>query len=163
MVSFLYRMPAGIPGDVTRPSQSTIEPGQIDASAPPTRYGVFLKLVSGKLQAVGAGDASAVIYGLLARPFPTNAANDPLGTATPPTSGLCDPMVRGYMTVKLALGTAAKGGAVYVVTTAGGSVVGGDIVTSAAPAGGGTATAVPNCIFMGAADASGNVEVRYNI
>jgi hypothetical protein len=163
MVSFLYRMPAGIAGDVTRPSQSTIEPGQIDAAAPPTKYGVFLKMVSGKLRALGAGDAAVTPYGLLARPYPTNAANEPLGTATPPTSGLCDPMVRGYMTVKLALGTATKGGAVYVVTTAGGSVVGGDIVTSASPAGGGTATAVPNCIFMGGADADGNVEIRFNI
>lgn len=163
MVSFLYRMPAGIPGDVTRPSQSTIEPGQIDAAAPPTKYGVFLKMVSGKLRALGAGDAAVTPYGLLARPYPTNAANEPLGTATPPTSGLCDPMVRGYMTVKLALGTAAKGGAVYVVTTAGGSVVGGDIVTAASPAGGGTATLIPNCIFMGGADADGNVEIRFNI
>ena len=163
MVSFLYRMPSGIPGDVTRPSQSTIEPGQIDSGTPPTKYGVFIKLVSGKVQPLAASDTAAVIYGLLARPFPTTAAQDPIGTATPPTSGLCDPMVRGYMTVALKLGTAVKGGAVYVVTTAGGSVAVGDIVTSASPAGGGTAVAVSNCIFMGAADASGNVEIRYNI
>lgn len=163
MVSFLYRMPAGIPGDVTRPSNSTTEPQQIDSGTPPTKYGVFVKLVSGKVQPVASGDAGSVVYGLLQRPYPTNSGNEPLGTATPPTSGLCDVVVRGYMTVKLALGTAAKGGAVYVVTTAGGSVAVGDIVTSAAPAGGGTAVAVPNCIFMGGADASGNVEVRYNI
>lgn len=163
MVAFLYRMPAGIPGDVTRPSNSTTEPQQIDSGTPPTKYGVFVKLVSGKVQPVASGDAGSVVYGLLQRPYPTNAANEALGTATPPTSGLCDVMVRGYMTVKLALGTAAKGGAVYVVTTAGGTVVVGDIVTSTTPAGGGTAVAVADCIFMGAADASGNVEIRYNI
>lgn len=163
MVSFLYRMPAGVPGDVTRPSNSTTEPQQIDAAAPPTKYGVFVKMVSGKIRGLAASDAATVIYGLLQRPYPTNAANEPLGTATPPTSGMCDVVVRGYMTVKLALGTAAKGGAVYVVTTAGGSVVVGDIVTSDSPAGGGTAVLVPNCIFMGGADASGNVEIRFNI
>lgn len=163
MVSFLYRMPAGVPGDVTRPSTSTTEPQQIDAAAPPTKYGVFVKLVSGKIRALASGDAASVIYGLLQRPFPTNSANEAIGTATPPTSDLCDVVVRGYMTVKLALGTAAKGGGVFVVTTAGGSVAVGDIVTSASPAGGGTAVAVANCIFMGAADADGNVEIRYNI
>lgn len=163
MVAFLYRMPAGIPGDVTRPSNSTIEPQQIDSGTPPTKYGVFVKLVSGKIQPVASGDAGTVVYGALVRPFPTTAAQDPIGTATPPTSGMCDILVRGYMTVALKLGTAAKGGAVYVVTTAGGSVAVGDIVTSASPAGGGTAVAVANCIFMGAADASGNVEIRYNI
>lgn len=163
MVSFLYRMPAGIPGDVTRPSNSTIEPQQIDAAAPPTKYGVFIKLVSGKIRALAASDTAAAIYGLLVRPYPTNAANDPLGTATPPASGLCDVLVRGYITVKLALGTAAKGGGVYVVTTAGGSVAVGDIVTSASPAGGGTAVLAANCIFMGGADADGNVEIRFNI
>lgn len=163
MVSFLYRMPAGVPGDVTRPSTSTTEPQQIDAAAPPTKYGVFVKLVSGKIRALASGDAASVIYGLLQRPFPTNSGNEAIGTATPPTSGLCDVVVRGYMTVKLALGTAAKGAGVFVVTTAGGTVAVGDIVTSASPAGGGTAVAVANCIFMGAADADGNVEIRYNI
>lgn len=163
MVSFLYRMPAGVPGDATRPSNSTTEPQQIDAAAPPTKYGVFVKLVSGKIRGLAASDAAGVIYGLLQRPFPTNSANEAIGTATPPTSGLCDVLVRGYMTVKLALGTAAKGAGVFVVTTAGGTVVVGDIVTSTSPAGGGTAVAVANCIFMGAADADGNVEIRYNI
>jgi len=161
--AFLYRMPAGIPGDVTRPSNSTIEPQQIDSGTPPTKYGVFVKLVSGKVQPLASADAATVVYGLLVRPFPTNSAQDAIGVATPLASGIGDVLVRGYMTVILKLGTAAKGGAVYVVTTAGGTVAVGDIVTAASPAGGGTAVAVADCIFMGAADADGNVEIRYNI
>ena len=163
MVAFLYRMPAGIPGDVTRPSNSTTEPQQIDAAAPPTKYGVFVKLVSGKVRPIAASDAATVVYGLLQRPYPTNAANEALGAATPPTSGLCNVVVRGYMTVKLAFGTAAKNGQVYVTTVAGGAAAVGDIATSATPDTGATAVAVAGCIFMGAADASGNVEIRFNI
>lgn len=160
MVAFLYRMPAGIPGDVTRPSNSTTEPQQIDAAAPPTKYGVFVKLVSGKVRPIASGDAASVVYGLLQRPYPTNAANEALGTATPPTSGLCDVVVRGYMTVKLAQGTAAKGGGVFVRVTADTGKLVGDIETAADS---GACVAVANCIFMGGADASGNVEIRFNI
>lgn len=164
MVSYLYRMPSGIPGDVTRPSTSTIEQAVIDSTGTPPAYGRFVKLVSEKIRDLAASDAATVIYGLLTRPFPTSSlSNEALGAATPVAGTIGGILVRGYMTVKLALGTAAKGGAVYVVTTAGGSVVVGDIVTAASPAGGGTAVLAPNCIFMGAADASGNVEIRFNI
>lgn len=160
MVAFLYRMPSGIAGDVTRPSNSTTEPQQIDSGTPPTKYGVFVKIVSGKVQPIASGDAATVVYGLLQRPYPTNAANEALGTATPPTSGLCDVVVRGYMTVKLAQGTAAKGGQVYVRVTADTGKLVGDIETAADSA---KCVAVANCIFMGGADASGNVEIRFNI
>jgi hypothetical protein len=121
---------------------------------------VFVKIVSGKVQPIASGDAATVVYGLLQRPYPTNAANEALGTATPPDSGLCDVVVRGYMTVKLSQGTAAKGGQVYVRVTADTGKLVGDIETAADSA---KCVAVANCIFMGGADASGNVEIRFNI
>lgn len=161
MVAFLYRMPAGIPGDVTRPSQSTIEPAIIDATTPPTSYGIPVKLVSGKVQPLAGGEAATAIYGLLARPYPTNAGTDPLGTSTPPVAGPCDILRRGYMSVQLRAGTAAKGGTVYVrvAAAASGKPIGG--IEAAADS---TNTVVlAAASFMGAADASGVTEIAYNI
>lgn len=161
MVAFTYRMPSGIPGDVTRPSNSIIEPISADSAAPFTAYGVFMKTVSGKAQPIASGDAATVINGVLVRPYPSNAAaSAPLGSATPPTSGVLDRLVRGYITVKLSQGTAARDAAVYVRVTADTGKAVGDIETAADS---GKCVAVTNCVFMGAADASGNVEIRFNI
>lgn len=162
--SFQYRMPAGVPGALTRGANSaTVEPvAGVSTSAFP-RYGMFGKIVSEKFVPLGNGDAATLIYGLLIRPFPTTSSQDGIGTSTPPTSGILDCARRGYAAVLLALGTAAKAAQVYVVTTAGGSVNIGDIVTAASPAGGGTAVAVVGCFFEGPADATGNVEISYNI
>lgn len=164
MNAFTYRMPAGIPGAISRNAgQATVEPCAFNASKPFTAYGQFGKTVSGKFEPLESGDAASVITGMLVRPFPTNAGQDGLGVSTPPTSGIGDRLKRGYLSVMLALGTAAKDAQVYVVTTAGGDVVLGDIVTSTSPAGGGTAVAAAGCFFTGPADASGNVEVAYNL
>ena len=58
---------------------------------------------------------------------------------------------RGYMVVKTAGGTPALGGTVYLKTD-------GTITADK-----GTNTAIPGCTFMGAADASGLVEIAFNI
>lgn len=249
MAAFLYRMPNGIPGDVTRQSISTIEAAVLGATAF-TAYGLFAKNSSGKIIPITSGDVAASVIGLLVRPFPITGANasDALGTSVPPTSGIGNLLKRGYATVALKSGTAAKDGQVYVrvgnassgkpiggieaaaeKTVAGGTITGtgtGTIaatVTGATPAGtwsltlqttsqtskvtvidpsgvrradatvgtayttvdgfgftitaAGTMTAndsfapvvtantlaVPDCVFTAAADASGNVEIAYNI
>lgn len=162
--AYLYRMPSGIPGDVSRPSQSTIEPGFLDASAPFSAFGLFGKISSGKFVPVGAGDAASAVYGLLVRPYPTTggAASDPLGTSTPNQgAGMANVLRRGYMTVKLNAGTAALGVQVYVrvAAAAAGKPIGG----IEAAADGANTIAVTGATFMAAADASGNVEISYNI
>jgi len=162
--AFLYRMPSGIPGDVSRPSQSTIEPVFLDPTNPFSGYGLFGKVVAGKFIPVGAGDTAAVVTGLYVRPYPTTggAASDPLGTSTPPQGyGVGNRMRRGYMTVKLNAGTAALDSQVYVrvATPGSGKPVGG--IEAAADS---TNTiAITGATFMSAADASGNVEIAYNI
>ncbi|MDP3351822.1 MAG: hypothetical protein Q8S92_22785 [Hydrogenophaga sp.] len=164
MVSFLYRMPNGIPGDVSRPSQSTIEAQLKNGALPFTRYGIPGKIAGGKFVPLAGGEVGTAVYGFLVRPFPTQGANasDPLGTAVPlGDSGAADVMRRGYMTVKLNAGVAALGGAVFV-RVADGTVnqpIGG--IEAAADAG--DCVAIPGCSFMGAADASGNVEIAFNI
>lgn len=172
--AFLYRMPAGIPGDVNRMFACTVEPDIIDPSNPPVLYGnaVALDGTSGKIRPIGAGDAAADLYGVLARPYPTNvqtAANffgtQTLGSGnTPPISGMCDVLKMGYIMTKLYGATASKaGGAVYVrIAGAGaGQIVGG---FEAAADGGNTiqAGAKNTYYFRGAADASGNVEIAWN-
>lgn len=163
MVAYVTRVPAGFAGSVSRSDSLTIEQELIDSATPPTAYGQAVKVVSGKIQPLASGDAGTVAYGWLVRPYPAQSSSNGLGVATPPSSGICDVLKRGFMTVPLKLGTAAKAGQVYVVTTAGGTVAVGDIVTSASPAGGGTAVAITNTFFVGPADANGIVEIAFKI
>lgn len=162
MTAITLRAPAGFPGRVSRSDSLTIQQEVIDSNTPPTIYGGVVKLVAGKLQPIASSD-SAGVYDFLVAPYPTESSSNAYGAATPATSGLADVLKRGYMTVTLAKGTAAKGGQVYVVTTAGGTVSVGDIVTAASPSGGGTAVAITNVFFMGPADAGGIVEISKNI
>lgn len=163
MTSYVTRAPVGFPGVVSRENSKTIQQELIDSATPPTAYGSVVKLVSGKLQPVASGDAGTVAFGWLVKAYPVQSTTNAYGAATPPTSGIIDVLRRGYMTITLKLGTAAKNGQVYVVTTAGGTVVVGDIVTAASPAGGGTGVAVPGAFFEGPADANGVVEISHNI
>jgi len=161
--AFLYRMPSGIPGDISRLSAATVEPVLLDPANPFSAFGLFGKIAAGKFIPIGAGDAASATYGLYVRPYPTTggAASDPLGTSTPPASGIGNAMRRGYMTVKLNAGTAAFGGQVYVrvAAAAAGKPIGG--IEAAADS---TNTiAITGATFMSAADASGNVELAYNI
>ncbi len=162
MTSFLSRMPNGIAGDVSRQQGSTIESVQVDPNTPPTAYGQFCKLVSGKLQPIASGDAASVIYGILVRPFPfsNQSVSQGLGAGTPPTTGIVDVLRRGYMTVVNKQGTPAKGGIVYVRITADTGKAVADI--EAAGVDSGKCVAVP-ATFQSAADANGNVEIAYNI
>lgn len=115
MAAFVYRMPNGIPGEVTRKENSIIEPQILGATAF-TAYGLFAKLSSSKLVPIGSGDLAADVYGLLIRPYPITGANasDALGTSVPPTSGIGNILKRGYASVLLKSGTAAAKGQVYV-------------------------------------------------
>lgn len=163
MPAYTTRMPAGIPGDVTRPSQATIETGIFNSAAAFAGYGLFGKIASGKFVPVGSGDAAAACYGVLVRPYPVTGANasDPLGTAVPPTTGTADVLRRGYINVKNNSGTPAAGGQVYirVANASGGKPIGGIEAASD----GANTIAPANCIFTGSADSSGNVEIAFNI
>jgi hypothetical protein len=158
MVAYLYRMPSGVPGDVSRKSHSTIESHNMTTLA--TAFGLFVKIdTSGNLAPLASADTAASVYGLLVRSFPTTSATNELGAAAP-VKGINDVMVRGYMTVKCNAGTAKKAGAVHVRIAS---------PTTAKPIGGieavadGANTIAVNARFMHEADAQGNVEIAYNI
>lgn len=159
--AILYRMPSGIPGDVSRREQATIESAPFDSNAAFSAYGLFGKIASGKVQPIGAGDAATAVYGLLVRPYPTNSAQEPVGTATPPTTGHGNVLRRGYATVVCNSGTPALNSQVYVrvANPSGAKVIGGIEAASDTT----NTIAIANCTFMNAGDASGNVEIAYNI
>lgn len=160
MAVFTYRMPAGIPGGVSRHEHSTIEAQHIDVTNPPNRYGGPVKVVNGYIQPFGAGDAATALYGFLVRPYPTQSINDPLGTSTPPTSGVCNVLKRGYMMARIEAGAATKNGPVYLRVTAGSGRLTGAIEGAAD---GVNTVVAPNAVFMGPADGTGNTEIAFNI
>jgi hypothetical protein len=160
--AIVYRMPFGVPGDLSRlAAQATVE-GQIFGATAFTAYGVPVKLSSGTvIPAVGSGDA---IYGFLVRPFPVTgaSASDPLGTAVPPATGMANVLRRGYLNVYVQLGaaTCALGSAVYFRTA---SASGGQPLGGIEGATSGNNTAITGAAFMGPADANGMAEIAYNL
>lgn len=158
---FTTAMPSGFPGDVQRAQVCTIEPNLIDDGTPPTLFGVPVKLVSGKVRPIATSDTLAVLYGFLVREFPAGASQDGLGTSTPPTSGACSVLKRGYIMVKNNAGTPAKNGTVYmrVATPGAGKPIGGIEAT----ADGANTVAITGAYFNGAADAFGTVEIAFNL
>lgn len=159
--AFLYRMPSGIPGDVSRKLESTVESQLFDSAHPFSAYGLFGKLANGKFIPMGAGDTADSVYGLLVRPYPTHSSQEPLGVATPPTSGVANVMRRGYMSVKNNAGNPTNGSQVYVrvANAASGKPLGG----IEAVADGTNTIAIKGCIFTNAGDANGQIEIAFNI
>lgn len=159
MVAFLYRMPSGIPGDVSRKGQSVVETQMFNSAASFSAYGLVGKMSAGKFVPFAGGEAATDAFGVLVRPYPTNSGTDGLGTATPPTAGPADVLRRGWVTVKLNGGASVvAGGQVYVrvAAAAAGKPIGG--FEGAAD---GTNTVAINAVFECAADADGNVEISF--
>lgn len=117
--SYQYRMPSGFAGDLQRAEAAVIEPQIIDPAAPPLAFGLPVKMVSGKIQPINsASDGVLAVYGVNLRAYPIQGnGTDPLGTSTPPTSGVTDILKRGYVNIALNGSAAAtKYGRVYVRT-----------------------------------------------
>lgn len=163
--AYQFRMPAGFAGDLQRAEVATIETQLIDSATPPTVFGVAVKYVAGKVQPINnSADTAALVQGVNLRPYPIQGnGTDPLGTSTPPTSGVTDILKRGYVMVSLGGTTAAaKGGTVYVrvATPSGGKPLGG---FEAAADSTNTIAMPSNWYFTGPADAYGITEVAVNI
>lgn len=161
MTAYLKRMPAGFVGEVSRRANQRIETqivgtGNLD-------YGIFVKISSGKLVKITSGDTAADIYGLTALNYPTMGQGATWGPDQIPAGGLAGVLRSGYITVKLNYGTAAAGGAVYVRVADHASNTDRVIGTIEAVADSTDSVAVPNCYFMGPADANGIVEISFNV
>nr|WP_253260895.1 hypothetical protein [Rhodanobacter glycinis] len=154
-------MPSGIPGDVSRKLNSTIESAFFDSAAVFASYGIPAKLVNGKVQPFSGGETAASLHGFLVRPYPTQSAQEPIGTAVPPTTGMANILRRGWMTVANNAGTPAQGGTVYVriAAAAAGKPLGGIEAVADST----NTVALTGVAFTNAGDANGNVEIEYNI
>lgn len=157
---FLFRMPGGIAGNVTREEMAKKEPQIMSVVLPCLAYGIPVKLDSiGRVTPITA--AGDVIHGFLIRPFPTqeeNIYNEGFSAGTPSVRQPCDVLRSGYMMVNVGVGTPVLGGAVYVRWGIDSGVLGAiEAVTS------GDQVAVAGAHFMGGADADGNTEICFNI
>lgn len=155
--AYLYRMPSGIPGDISQKAHSTVEAHILKGNF--GAFGIFGKLTADGIVPLEAADTD--VYGLIVRSYPTQSALNGIGAAVPQSGIVNDIMRRGYMTVKCNAGTAKKAGKVYVRVATG---------TELKPIGGIEAVAdgvntieIKNAMFMHDADAQGNVEISYNI
>lgn len=178
MNAYTYKMPAGIPGALSRVGGGVIldvEPAALSSAAPLPFFGLagIYNLADGLFRALTAADA--VISGFLSRPFPQNAQTTTgffgsvalgAGSVPPQAGGEGAIMRAGYMTVQLQPNNAGvytavqKGMPVYVCIqnpNAAGQVGG---VQGAAD--GGNTIAV-NAAFTGPADANNNVEISFNV
>jgi hypothetical protein len=160
MTSFLYRAPAGVVGDVTRRQDTNIEAGILNPAKAPTAFGVPVKLVSGKFEAIESGDEATDFAGIITRVAPAinGSLNETFEGASPWVEQVQGIAVEGYVAVKCAIGTPVRGGAVFMrVTAATGKLV-GDLEA--------TADGANNVELVGVVwavdgkDASGTSEIR---
>ena len=57
--AFIYRMPAGIAGALTRAEHALVEPQIMDTDYPVTVFGVPVKISSGKIRPIAGTDTVA--------------------------------------------------------------------------------------------------------
>lgn len=122
MVSYLKQAPTGVPGDVSRPSNSTVEPIKlvpVGGTTYPSALGIPLKLVAGGAQQFNGGAETKVSFaGILVREVPNIAGDVGSDSDFFPTApwgkqvqGL---LTQGWCNVLVAAGTPARGGTVYL-------------------------------------------------
>ena len=171
-MAFAYRMGAGYAGDVNRTHPVSIEPNLIDEDdGIGATFGLpVVVTATGSVRHLKASDSSlTTVWGVTVRPYPTQQASGGMsssfGAAVPPTSGPCDVMRAGYMTVNLPAGTGAakKGGAVFVwiAASSGNHVQGG--FEDAADGGNTIALDTKVYQFNNTPDYDGNVEISVNV
>jgi len=168
---FMYRMPAGIPGEVTRFQTvgTTIAAQVQNAATPFTAFGIVGTIDANGARPILATDTAlpATPIGIAVRPNPTSdntAANPgvvPFGPGAPMPRGIIDLLFRGYVNMKLnGAAAATKGGAVYVYY---GASTGNHVQGGIEAASGANLWALPGAFFTGPADAQGNTEIQFNI
>ena len=156
--AYTYRMPAGIPGDVSRVHDLTAEPRVMGATAL-DEFGLAGQLDS-STNTILPMASNATAWGMLVRPYPAQSTTTALGSAAPEAAKVYDMMRRGYMTVKNTAGTPAAGGTVYVQVVA---ATGKPLGSIAAEGDSGLREVLTGAKFMGPADSDGNVEICFNI
>ncbi|KLF68632.1 hypothetical protein [Klebsiella aerogenes] len=161
--TFLYRMPAGIAGAISRPQDLTVEPQTLDSTKAFAAYGLAGKFSAGKFVPIEATDTAAVVVGIYVRPYPTASQPDKVRQIGTGYNFAGDCMKRGYVTVNLGSDASAVtlGGEVYmrVATPTASSPLGSFL----AAADGDNTVQLTNAYFNGPGDANGSIELAFNI
>ncbi|MGA9607009.1 MAG: hypothetical protein WBR21_08305 [Rouxiella badensis] len=163
MTAYLKRMPAGIAGGISRPQDLTVEPVMLDSTNLFSAYGLGGKYSGGKFVPIVAADTAAVLAGIYVRPYPTMSQPDTVRQIGTGKNYMGDCMKRGYASVNIG-GDASGvtlGGTVYmrVATPTALSPLGAFLFA----ADGANTVQITNAYFTGPGDASGNIEIAFNI
>lgn len=129
--AYLRQAPTGVPGAITRPDESNVEPAMLVAVSAvyAQAFGIPMGYVSGGISQFSSGGlaTAAVFAGVLVREVPSISGSVTAGL----TDNIPNPdqvqglLVRGYINVKCVYGTPARGGLVYIrVTASSGHVIG---------------------------------------
>ena len=164
---FLYRMPVGIAGAVSRPQDLTVEPVVLKSDNAFAAYGLAGKYDDdGFFVPLADGDTADKVKGIYVRPYPTTSQPDMVRQVGSGKNFPGDAMKRGYVTVNLGsdfdASTIKKGDPVYVVVSTDESIkvpLGGFMATSVS----GKNVVLTNAEFTGAGDANGNAEISWKI
>ncbi len=135
---FLYRMPVGIAGAVSRPQDLTVEPVVLKSDNAFAAYGLAGKYDDdGFFVPLADGDTADKVKGIYVRPYPTTSQPDMVRQVGSGKNFPGDAMKRGYVTVNLGsdfdASTIKKGDPVYVVVSTDESIkvpLGGFMATS---------------------------------
>jgi hypothetical protein len=140
MTAYLYQAPNGVPGDISRPDETNVEPANLVAVSGTfaQAYGIPMAYVAGGISQFITSNVAADFAGILARAVPgisgpsgTIGFNDLIGNFTPNPQEPQGLVVRGYVNVVCTIGTPVRGGIVYVrVVAASGKFI-GDIEATA--------------------------------
>lgn len=118
MPSMMYRTFSGVAGNITRQLECTVENGFLNSAKPCLKFGVPVKLVSGKFEPIEASGTAADFKGILVRTAPgiSGSLTDPDAPNVAVPQGI---MRRGYAAVVCTIGTPVRGGIVYMRVVAG--------------------------------------------
>ncbi|NBD41891.1 hypothetical protein GV675_12900 [Escherichia coli] len=167
MTAYLYRMPVGIAGAISRPQDLTVEPVVLKSDNAFAAYGLAGKYdADGFFVPLADGDTADKVKGIYVRPYPTTSQPDMVRQVGSGKNFQGDAMKRGYVTVNLGsdfdASTIKKGDPVYVVVSTDESIkvpLGGFMSTSVS----GKNVVLTNAEFTGAGDANGNAEISWKI
>ncbi|WP_419686145.1 structural cement protein Gp24 [Serratia marcescens] len=165
MTAYLYRMPVGIAGAISRPQDLTVEPVILKSANAFPAYGLAGKIdADGFFVPLADGDTADKVKGIYVRPYPTTSQPDMVRQVGTDKNFPGDAMKRGYMTVNVGSDASAikKGAPVYIVISPDASIkvpLGGFMATLVAD----KTVLLPNAEYTGAGDADGNAEISWKI
>jgi hypothetical protein len=164
MPAYLKSAPAGIPGDVTRVDETNVEPVKFVEADCPAVFGFPVVFTAGVAKKWSGSSVAADFQGVLVREVPAiggTVASDATFGGVPYFEQVLGMAVRGYVAVKCAAGTPARGGVVYVQITASGGVAVGEFRADGTDGGNAVAlTATQAEWASNGKDADGNAELR---